>query len=736
MKQASKLALGAVLCAGVAFACSGADDLDEPLNPGLSTPWSPIDSDGNVQLPTPPVERVPAPDISVLYPHTFPLAPEVVDAEALPAWTTSHGAAVAGDRLYVADPENDAIAVLSAPDLETLATWSVGGRPDQMVIGPNGTLFVSARHAGSVVAIDLRTGVEWGRASVGLEPIGLAMNEDGSRLYVAVAGASELVALDTMTLAETSRIAVNVRRPRAVMWMPGNELMVGGQDRVVRLHLADGEFGAGVSGSDAEMRLYRPSLFMLGEPFIDPTANRATAFAFRPGFGDALILHFISMPGFEESSMEQFFIQAEGGCSPNGECGDFEGEGGEGGSGYGSGPIFTEWPEAVPPVTGGVTADGGDGGGGVMMQTAAPVPDRETGLPLDSLMGAPGDIVHHPTHSLAFVSSTTHNVVVVLNTALADPAVAPLGVIEAGAGAEDIVVDPNGLYVYVVNRVDFTVTRGDLETFLTMPLLESQPQSSSAYVNEFGDDVVAPTRVESEVVQAYGADPLSEMAQAGRRIFFNATLQGLSAHSHFACATCHTEGEQDGLVWFIAEGARQTPSLLGRIDGTAPFNWEGSEDELDDNMSNTVARMGGNGLGEDRLAALEAFLVEGLSAPPRDDSPLSPIEMQGGAVFAERCGTCHAGVNTTDGQAYDVGTMSMIDNEIAHMRMDFGLAEEPVMLYNTPSLRDLRFTAPYLHSGEAQTLEQLLEMTDGNMWDSTGLSDDEIDALLAYLQRL
>ena len=56
--------------------------------------------------------------------------------------------------------------------------------------------------------------------------------------------------------------------------------------------------------------------------------------------------------------------------------------------------------------------------------------------------------------------------------------------------------------------------------------------------------------------------------------------------------------------------------------------------------------------------------------------------------------------------------------------------------FNTPSLRGLFYTAPYLHDGSAATLRDVLTQTATTMGRTDHLSDEELDALVAYLLTL
>jgi cytochrome c peroxidase len=66
-----------------------------------------------------------------------------------------------------------------------------------------------------------------------------------------------------------------------------------------------------------------------------------------------------------------------------------------------------------------------------------------------------------------------------------------------------------------------------------------------------------------------------------------------------------------------------------------------------------------------------------------------------------------------------------------HAVLDFGVATD------TPTLQGIGATAPYLHDGSAPTLRDvLLRAGDGSMGDTSGLTEAELDALVAYLERL
>ncbi|XYH97703.1 hypothetical protein ACMHYB_59780 [Sorangium sp. So ce1128] len=57
-----------------------------------------------------------------------------------------------------------------------------------------------------------------------------------------------------------------------------------------------------------------------------------------------------------------------------------------------------------------------------------------------------------------------------------------------------------------------------------------------------------------------------------------------------------------------SEGPRQTPVLMGRLDGTAPYGWEGNKKDLEGHFARTMSRLGGTGLRADERDAIFAYL--------------------------------------------------------------------------------------------------------------------------------
>lgn len=230
--------------------------------------------------------------------------------------------------------------------------------------------------------------------------------------------------------------------------------------------------------------------------------------------------------------------------------------------------------------------------------------------------------------------------------------------------------------------------------------------------------VGARAKVRELVPSALPAD-----VERGRRLFLSATNPEVSGKgSGISCATCHHDGRDDSLTWTFREGQGevhlQTPSLAGPVNDTAPLTWRSPVLSVaEEAQLTTTLRMGGTGLSEDDLLAIDAFVTT--SRLPDLPKPDEVLVAQGRELFEREdvgCATCHAGDRLTDGEHYSILG---------------GVAA------NTPGLRGIAATAPYLHDGSLKSLRSVLEWArNGEMGDTSMLSDDELDALEAYLRSL
>lgn len=224
---------------------------------------------------------------------------------------------------------------------------------------------------------------------------------------------------------------------------------------------------------------------------------------------------------------------------------------------------------------------------------------------------------------------------------------------------------------------------------------------------------------------AIAGDTLSTELALGRRLFHAEGNRHISRDGR-SCAGCHPEGRADGLVWRLGGGARKTLLLAGRLDH-GPYGWNGEHKALEENIDETVRRLGGSGLSKEELSALAAYVKKGLQAPPAAVVPASAQAMvqRGRAVFESDqvgCVWCHKlDQEASDRSLHDVGSRAK-DEERASFR--------------TPPLRFVDGAGPYFHDGRYATLEAVIDQNFDRMGNTTALSPEDRAALVAFLRSL
>jgi len=295
-------------------------------------------------------------------------------------------------------------------------------------------------------------------------------------------------------------------------------------------------------------------------------------------------------------------------------------------------------------------------------------------------------------------------------------------------------------------------------------------------------------------------------AALGKRLFFDVRLSGDAAIS---CATCHQPefGFGDNLALSLAypgsKGFRNTPTL---INTATAANWfhEGRlgtnlndvtrESITEDYMMNMDMRMMQERVKQDPVY-LEMFEAAGYGEPsngsvrkaipeylntlisknaPFDAGSMSEEATRGQALFEGKAGcvSCHNGPRLTDDMAYNTAVPNnpeIWSDPMRHMtyaafaqfmgvenfmnvRRDVGaqIIRHPadgrdVGKFNTPTLRELKYTAPYMHNGMIATLADVVAFyNDGGGDDANkdermtplGLSAEEQADLVAFLEAL
>jgi YVTN family beta-propeller protein len=350
----------------------------------------------------------------------------------------------------------------------------------------------------------------------------------------------------------------------------------------------------------------------------------------------------------------------------------------------------------------------------------------------------PRDIELSPLGDYAFVALTGSNMVEVrdgysgaLVSAMRDTGAAPIG----------LAMSDSGDSLFVQNFLTRDIAAYDTRALVTSKSFEPRLLSR---------------------VRVSAREPLAEDILRGKTLFYNAIDPRIGRDGYIACASCHRDGGQDGRTWDFSdrgEGLRNTITLRGR-GGLAQgaLHWSANFDEVQDFENDIRNAFGGRGLLSDAqwnagtrkqplgdrksglstdLDALAAF-VSSLStfekSPHRaSDGALTAAGKAGELLFKElACDGCHttgAFTNSPGGLRYDVGTLKPESGGRLGGMLD-GL--------DTPTLRGLVHTAPYLHDGSAPTLMDVLVTANaaGLHGDVGSLSQSEREQLVRFLLEL
>ncbi|NMO17543.1 c-type cytochrome [Pyxidicoccus fallax] len=650
------------------------------------------------------------------------------DRQAEATWSNASGSvALSRDDafLYAVDADTGVLSVVDTARGEEVGEVKVGRGPERVVVGPDDTIYVSNRAERSVSVIRRGDWTESARIPVGVEPMGLAVSPDGGTLYVVNSTALDstehgtLMAVDTRSLTVRWELPVG-EEPRGIALVDGGKralISLFRHSDLVTVDLSDsGRPRVRREGTDVYSRA---NVRNAAEGDVAPLPQVATGISFRPrGMADVVVT-----PNGERAFAPVLWAREDplgGPTDPNvPSSGD--------GALYGGG--------GIPCSTGGVVAPG-------LLAF-----DTEEGTPLvddlDQCRPPPEQIPDFPPSTIVSPEAT-----------------------HAIQGPVAAVVDPSGLWIFVVNRETDNVaviptdrrSGSDIVNFNGSSVRQlvrvgSGPSGIAirrdgrkAYVhNAFdhtvttlvsdGSGAVANVRAEGAPLKLV-ADVLEPQAVAGRKLFYSALdTRMTSTNVGASCASCHLDGRDDGHVWGFPDGPRQTPSLAGRqVTKTGPFHWSGEFPTMRDFLDATVRkRMGGSALDTVMVSQLSAFI----DVIPTPDNPykreaLTGAQARGAQVFKKAaCDGCHEGETLTNNKQADVGTFITTGpiQDDANVRK-VGL--------NTPSLLGLARTAPYLHDGSATSLKaRFIQGRQSNAHGATSqLTEAEIDDLVEYLRTL
>lgn len=272
----------------------------------------------------------------------------------------------------------------------------------------------------------------------------------------------------------------------------------------------------------------------------------------------------------------------------------------------------------------------------------------------------------------------------------------------------------------------------------------------------------------------------SEGIALGKMLFYDTRLSG---NNRISCASCHRSelAFSDGVALStIGESGqtllRHSPALINMVWMDKGLFWDGgatnlesqafgpltSADEMHQNLNELEYELSqvpayvqqfrvvfNSGIKAaavvKALAQFERTLISGNSRYDRyirkeQGATLTAEELKGLNLVNSKCRSCHAGELFTDNDFHNNGLDTDFSNTTfegvfqGRYRITYQLSD--LGKFKTPTLRNVQFTAPYMHDGRFATLDQVLTNYAQNAGLGTALSETEKKAILIFLKSL
>ncbi len=591
-------------------------------------------------------------------------------------------------RVCNVNADNDTVSCISTDTHELSFEAPVDPGPRTLAVAPDGALWVVSQDAAVVSVLDaegaLLEAIELPRAS---RPYGIVMSADRGKAYVSLQALGEVAELDLTTMALVRRVAVGP-------WATGLALDSEAQRLFVTRFISPAERGE-VAEVDVDTFTVKRTFELAMDPGPDTEASARGV----PNYVNAAV---VSPDGSAlwVPSKKDNVLRGE---ARDGEALTFE----------------TSVRTIVSHVDLATNAE--------VLGRRIDLNNRTLGLSL----------AFSPLGDYAFVALLGNNGVEVLD-AYDGRVVA--GAFELGKAPNGLVLDDAGR-LYVNSYLSRSVVVLDA----------TQVLASTSFELPVLTEIVVST-----------AEKLDALVLEGKKVFYDASDLRMTKDGYISCAACHLDGFEDGQVWDFTdrgEGLRNTTSLLGKRGvGQGPLHWTANFDEVQDFEHDIRGAFGGSGFLSDELFeegtrntslgdpkaglspeldALAAYVTSLDSVHPSpyraQDGRLTEQGYRGREIFERAgCATCHSGPDFTDsatGVLHDVGTLQATSGQRLGKELE-GI--------DTPTLRGIWATAPYLHDGSAQTLLEVVgsRNAEDRHGTTSNLSDEEREALVSYLLQI
>jgi DNA-binding beta-propeller fold protein YncE len=641
-----------------------------------------------------------------------------------------------GSLIYVVHPDADTVSAIdpvtrsivfetllaSAPPSMDPATevYAPNVMPRAVALDPLGTtLYVTGERSGIVYALDPTTGQrKASSAPACAEPVGILVDEAGENVFVACSNDDAIVELRTSDLSQVTRVACP-RKPWALSWESDGKTL-----------LATHLLGAGLTPTPpnppgvsvfATAPLALTTTWSIPDVAVgsDPTVPNGEVrgiydAVLRPGTSELWVVH-----AMLASSTPEPMLDFQTTVFPAVSILDSTGT-----------------RTALLTVT---AADGGpsEGGSGV-------------GGAFEDIVSGPQSLTFSPDGRFAFVVDANSEDVLVIDARQRAEAqlVRPL----PGHWPVGAVWSPDGK-LYVMER--------NTEELVVIDVTEG-PEDEDASVGT-GLSVV----VEGSAIPTLRHDPMPALYRTGQQIFNSANSDDLPiTQNHWiGCATCHIEQRTDAITWRFSVGPRDTPSNAGGMIGTGFLLHTADRRQVTDYWRTIDEEQGGefslNPVQTPLLEAIQAYVDHAIPVPvpPTTDAALV---LQGKDLFSGPlgCTHCHSGPLRTDSGngnpnldlsgpvvatetpggvlLHDVGTCNTgVFPDVPHADMDGD--QRAACLFDTPALRGLWDSAPYMHDGSAPTLDAAVGtmlVAAAKIGGQANISASDRQALVEYLKSL
>lgn len=586
------------------------------------------------------------------------------------------------NRVWNVNPDNDSVTVIDASTLAKIGEYSVGDHPRTLAISEDGSIWVVNQDDATISVLSASDGslIQTITLAYGSAPYGITSATNSALMYITLEAKGELVEISSQTGQVLRTVSVG-SSPRGIA------VTADGQRILVTRFISPNSIGE-VTEIDAASLSVTSVIALAKDPGPDtPSSGRGV-----PNYISAITISPDGLRAWVPSKKD------------NTDRGTF----------LGQEPLTFE--STVRTIAS-------------KIDLAERIERLDERIDFDNSSMASA-VAFSPLGDWAFVALSGNNQIDIRD-AYSGSSVAGF---DTGLAPQGLALSTDGTRLFVHNFMQRSVSTFDVSEL-----------SLGAGVN------VLPLATVSTVAN----ETLAPDVLVGKQIFYNAADTRMSLNGYISCASCHLEGGQDGRVWDFTDrglGLRNTIDLRGRAGlGHGHLHWTANFDEIQDFENEARSAFGGTGFLSDEqfaqtsdpmglpkaglsadldaLAAYTSSLNTLPSSPYRAaDGSLTASAEAGRTLFnSTGCSSCHNGTNFIDNLRHDVGTVELSSGTASGQLLQGNG-------FDTPTLKGIWSTAPYLHNGQAATLEEvLLNPSHGA---ATSLTHTERALLIDYLLQI